>query len=39
MLKAEGFFQLARGFDAGILADFKENPRRPGGKRPVIGTG
>jgi len=36
MTKGKGFFRLARGFDAEILPDFKENPRRPGEKRPAI---
>jgi len=36
MPKGKEFFRLARGFDAGILTDFKEEPRRPGGKRPTI---
>ncbi|NCE63400.1 hypothetical protein D1159_02100 [Pseudoflavonifractor sp. 524-17] len=32
----EEFFRLASGFDAGILTDFKEKPRRSGGKRPAL---
>ena len=31
----EGFWPLANNFFAGILADFKEKLRRPGGKSPA----
>jgi len=37
MLKGEGLFRLAKGFETGILTDFKEKPAVQAEKGPPLG--